>query len=101
MAALVNSTGFSSILEITEDTYTINQTDSQTNTTPIPSPTKKIKIKEEVAIVEPNVHSLNRKWILWSHLPQNPDWTIKSYNKICSLNTLEDVVAVLNIIPDI
>ena len=46
------------------------------------------------------VHNLNRKWILWSHLPQNPDWTLKSYNQICSLNTLEDVVAILNIIPD-
>jgi hypothetical protein len=47
-----------------------------------------------------HLHNLNRKWILWSHLPQNPDWTLKSYSQICSLNTLEDVVAVLNIIPD-
>jgi hypothetical protein len=47
-----------------------------------------------------SVHNLNRKWILWSHLPQNPDWTLKSYKQICNLNTLEDVIAVLNIIPD-
>jgi len=62
---------------------------------------KNDRIKPQSVVDEENiVHNLNRKWILWSHLPQNPDWTLKSYNQICSLNTLEDVVAVLNIIPD-
>ena len=62
---------------------------------------KNDRMKPQSVVDEENiVHNLNRKWILWSHLPQNPDWTLKSYNQICSLNTLEDVVAVLNIIPD-
>ena len=60
----------------------------------------KLKIHDNVQDGEDGDHILNRKWILWSHLPQNPDWTISSYNQICSLNTLEDVVSILNIIPD-
>jgi hypothetical protein len=60
----------------------------------------RIKTSNGVKDDDDSVHNLNRKWILWSHLPQNPDWTLKSYNQICSLNTLEDVIAILNIIPD-
>ncbi len=60
----------------------------------------RIKTPNGVKDDDDSVHNLNRKWILWSHLPQNPDWTLKSYNQICSLNTLEDVIAILNIIPD-
>jgi len=60
----------------------------------------KVKVHNETLNGVCDVHNLNRKWILWSHLPQNPDWTLKSYNQICSLNTLEDVVSILNIIPD-
>jgi hypothetical protein len=60
----------------------------------------RIKLQNGVNEEVDSVHNLNRKWILWSHLPQNPDWTLKSYKQICNLNTLEDVIAVLNIIPD-
>jgi hypothetical protein len=46
-------------------------------------------------------HILNRSWVLWSHLPQNNDWTIRSYEKLCVFHTLEDVISVINIIPDL
>lgn len=61
----------------------------------------KVKLQDDVKHGEIDVHILNRKWVLWSHLPQNPDWTIKSYKQLYNLNTLEDVVAILNVIPDI
>ena len=28
-------------------------------------------------------NKLKCKWNLWAHLPQDPDWTVKSYKKIC------------------
>lgn len=47
------------------------------------------------------IHPLHRKWVLWSHLPQNPDWKITSYKQIATIHSLEDIIAILNIIPDI
>ena len=28
---------------------------------------------------------LHRRWVLWSHLPQNPDWKIHSYKQIATI----------------
>ena len=44
---------------------------------------------------------LHRRWVLWSHLPQNPDWKIHSYKQIATITCLEEMVAILNVIPDI
>ena len=100
MASLVKSSSF--------PTMSINKEQSPPNihylSSSVPScksdKRTKMKLRDDVKDVENSDHILNRKWILWSHLPQNPDWTINSYNQICSLNTLEDVVTILNIIPD-
>ena len=32
----------------------------------------------------PNV--LSKRWVLWSHLPQNTDWTISGYNQIATIS---------------
>ncbi len=40
------------------------------------------------------------KWVLWAHLPHDTDWSIKSYKKIMTLTTVENTVALYQIIPE-
>lgn len=44
-------------------------------------------------------HKLRCKWNLWAHLPQDPDWTFKSYKKIYQFKTLEDAIAITETLP--
>jgi len=39
------------------------------------------------------MHPLNHSWCLWGHLPQNSDWSMSSYVKIHTFNTVEDIIA--------
>jgi hypothetical protein len=39
------------------------------------------------------MHPLNHSWCLWGHLPQNSDWSLSSYVKIHTFNTVEDIIA--------
>tara|TARA_X000000368_G_C22823030_1_gene619877 strand:- start:177 stop:686 length:510 start_codon:yes stop_codon:yes gene_type:complete len=48
-----------------------------------------------------NIHYLKAEWILWAHLPHNTDWSLKSYIKVSSINTVEHMIRLLNNIPDI
>ena len=48
-----------------------------------------------------NIHYLNSEWILWAHLPHNTDWSLKSYIKVSSIDTVEHMIRLLNNIPDI
>ena len=48
-----------------------------------------------------NIHYLNSEWILWAHLPHNTDWSLKSYIKVSSINTVEHMIRLLNNMPDI
>jgi hypothetical protein len=45
-------------------------------------------------------HPLRNKWNLWAHLPQDSDWTVKSYRLISSIRTLEDSIAMTETTPD-
>jgi hypothetical protein len=45
-------------------------------------------------------HLLNNRWNLWGHLPQENDWSLSSYKKIITFNTIESVIAINNILPD-
>ena len=47
-----------------------------------------------------NTHPLLNKWNLWAHLPHDTDWTLKSYKLISSIGSAEDVIAILNALPD-
>lgn len=47
-----------------------------------------------------NVHPLSDKWTLWAHLPHDTDWSIKSYEKIMTFDTLEQLVSLNDIIPE-
>ena len=43
-------------------------------------------------------HKLSCKWTLWSHLPHDTDWTIKSYKKIMVIETVEDILSIMDIL---
>jgi hypothetical protein len=49
--------------------------------------------------VEEN-HQLKNKWNLWAHLPQDPDWSAKSYKLIYNFKTIEDSIAITETTPD-
>ena len=44
-------------------------------------------------------HDLKHKWNLWGHLPQDPDWTLKSYKHISQFKTVEDAIAITETLP--
>ena len=43
---------------------------------------------------------LNSSWTLWAHLPHDTDWSVKSYKKILTFNTVEHLQALLKIMPE-
>ena len=45
-------------------------------------------------------NKLRYKWNLWAHLPQDPDWTVKSYKKIYQFKTIEESVGITEMIPE-
>ena len=45
-------------------------------------------------------HNLQNKWVLWAHLPQDSDWSFKSYKKVHEFKTLEDAIVITDITPD-
>ena len=47
-----------------------------------------------------STHKLKNKWVLWAHLPQDADWTFKSYKKVYEFKTLEDAIVITDITPD-
>ena len=48
-----------------------------------------------------NYHELFGKWTLWAHLPHDTDWSLKSYKKIIKFNWIEEVIALVNSVPDL
>jgi hypothetical protein len=44
-------------------------------------------------------HKLKYRWNLWAHLPQDIDWSSKSYIKVYSFNTIEQAISILEIMP--
>ena len=56
------------------------------------------QIMESPSAVEQQ-HPLYDKWVLWAHLPHDTDWSVNSYIKIMEVNTMEEVVSLLNSVP--
>ena len=46
-------------------------------------------------------HPLTDTWTLWAHLPHDTDWSIKSYKKILTFNTVEEAIAITRTIPEV
>lgn len=44
-------------------------------------------------------NKLKCRWNLWAHLPQDPDWTVKSYKKICQFKTIEESIGITESLP--
>ena len=42
---------------------------------------------------------LSDTWTLWAHLPHDTDWSVKSYKKIITFNTVDEAVALYETIP--
>jgi len=45
------------------------------------------------------VHILNDTWTLWAHLPHDTDWSLKSYKKILTFNSIEEAISITETIP--
>jgi hypothetical protein len=44
---------------------------------------------------------LNDEWTFWFHLPHDTNWTLKSYTRLCTVNTVEGLVRVVSCIESI
>ena len=45
-------------------------------------------------------HKLNNSWVLWVHFPQDSDWTPKSYKNICRMDTVEQIISIIHLLPE-
>ena len=46
------------------------------------------------------VHKLSDNWTLWAHLPNDNNWSLKSYHNLVTLDSVEKINALNNYIPD-
>ena len=44
---------------------------------------------------------LSDKWVLWAHLPHDTNWAVSSYKRVLGFNTVEDMVALVENVPDV
>ena len=42
---------------------------------------------------------LESKWVLWAHLAHDTEWTLESYTAICTINNLDDCIAMSENLP--
>ena len=61
----------------------------------IPQPTMATDTSEQ------EFHKLADRWTMWAHLPHDTDWSITSYKKIYTMDSVEGAVALSETIPDI
>ena len=45
-------------------------------------------------------HSLYDNWTLWAHLPHDTDWTVKSYKKIMTMDSVESALSLTETLPE-
>ena len=60
-----------------------------------------VEHKSNTVLKNTTQHKLNDSWILWSHLPHDIDWSISSYKKIMSIETIEDSLMLFENLPEI
>ena len=49
---------------------------------------------------ENNLHLLSDKWVLWAHLPHDTNWSIDSYNKISTIDSIEECIELMQSIKE-
>ena len=55
---------------------------------------------QEMSTIASSFHKLHDNWIYWAHLPHDTDWTLKSYKKILTFNTVEEMITLSETIPE-
>lgn len=45
-------------------------------------------------------NKLYDKWTLWAHLPHDTNWTFESYIRILTFNTVEEIIMLLETLPN-
>ena len=55
--------------------------------------TKENTLKEDMS-------PLSTNWKLWGHLPHNNDWSVNSYINLASINYVEEMIALCEILPE-
>jgi translation initiation factor 4E len=58
-------------------------------------------ISETTMAKDTTYHVLANKWTMWAHLPHDIDWSIHSYKKIYTMNTVEEAIALMETVPDV
>lgn len=46
------------------------------------------------------MHRLSETWILWAHLPHDPNWNMDSYIQIASISYVEEMLSLIHSLPD-
>jgi hypothetical protein len=54
-----------------------------------------------ISVQSEETHKLSDQWTLWAHLPHNTDWSIKSYIKMFTFKTVEEIIAITETLPNI
>jgi len=54
----------------------------------------------EMEETKSNCHICNNNWTLYSHLPHDTDWSLKSYQNITKIDCIEKLIAIFDVIPD-
>jgi len=54
----------------------------------------------ETITTETTENKLYDKWTLWGHLPHDTNWTFESYIRILTFNTAEEIIMLLETLPN-
>jgi len=46
-------------------------------------------------------HKLSASWTMWAHLPHDTDWSVSSYKKIYTMETVEGAIAITETLPEV
>lgn len=46
-------------------------------------------------------HSLVDNWTLWAHLPHDTDWSMKSYKEVYTMTSVEETIALCELLPEV
>ena len=47
-----------------------------------------------------SIHKLHKTWKLWYHLPNDNDWSLKSYKEIDNIDCIEQSISILDIMSE-
>jgi len=60
-----------------------------------------VEHEEDIITKNTTLHKLYNDWNMWAHLPHDTDWSLSSYKKIITLETIEDSLMLLENFPEV